>query len=106
MAAHSDGLLLMNYDQHQTDSGPGPIAPEDWFVKNLQNIMSEVPKEKLICAIGSYGYDWTMTSAASTCSREEGRAREELPPPLCRKVVHAGQHVDPGSLAGCGRFRV
>ena len=26
MADHSDGLLLMNYDQHQGGSGPGPIA--------------------------------------------------------------------------------
>ena len=26
MADHSDGLLLMNYDQHQTGSEPGPIA--------------------------------------------------------------------------------
>ena len=55
------GLLLMNYDQHQTESGPGPIASQDWFVQNLKNVMAVVPQQKLICAIGSYGYDWTMT---------------------------------------------
>ncbi len=63
MAANSDGLMLMNYDQHQTESGPGPIASQDWFVQNLQNVMKVVPKDKIICDIGSYGYDWTMTRA-------------------------------------------
>ena len=61
MADHSDGLLLMNYDEHQTDSGPGPIASQDWFVDNLKNVLKKVPKEKVICALGSYGYDWTMS---------------------------------------------
>jgi cellulose synthase/poly-beta-1,6-N-acetylglucosamine synthase-like glycosyltransferase/peptidoglycan/xylan/chitin deacetylase (PgdA/CDA1 family)/spore germination protein YaaH len=61
MADHSDGLLLMNYDQHQTGSGPGPIAAQDWFVDNLKDVLTKVPKEKAICALGSYGYDWTTT---------------------------------------------
>ncbi|HMG02859.1 MAG TPA: polysaccharide deacetylase family protein, partial [Edaphobacter sp.] len=61
LADHSDGLLLMNYDEHETGSGPGPIASQDWFVDNLKWALTMVPKEKLICAIGSYGYDWTTT---------------------------------------------
>src|ERR1039457_812371 len=61
MADHTDGLLLMNYDEHQTGSGPGPIASQDWFVDNLKNVLKIVPKEKAICALGSYGYDWTMS---------------------------------------------
>jgi cellulose synthase/poly-beta-1,6-N-acetylglucosamine synthase-like glycosyltransferase/peptidoglycan/xylan/chitin deacetylase (PgdA/CDA1 family)/spore germination protein YaaH len=61
MADHTDGLLLMNLDEHQTGSGPGPIAAQDWFVDNLKNVLKTVPKEKAICALGSYGYDWTMS---------------------------------------------
>ena len=60
-ADHSDGLLLMNYDQHQTGSDPGPIAAQDWFTDNLKEVLKSIPKEKAICAIGSYGYDWTTT---------------------------------------------
>lgn len=60
IADHSDGLLLMNYDEHQSDSGPGPIASQDWFIDNLKNVLKTVPKEKIICSIGSYGYDWTL----------------------------------------------
>jgi cellulose synthase/poly-beta-1,6-N-acetylglucosamine synthase-like glycosyltransferase/peptidoglycan/xylan/chitin deacetylase (PgdA/CDA1 family)/spore germination protein YaaH len=61
MANDADGLLLMNYDQHQTGSGPGPIAAQDWFLDNLKEVLKTVPKEKAICALGSYGYDWTTT---------------------------------------------
>ena len=60
MSEHSDGLLVMNYDEHQSGGGPGPIASQDWFVNNLKEILKTVPKDKLICSIGGYGYDWTM----------------------------------------------
>ena len=61
MADHSNGLLLMNYDQHLIGSGPGPIAAQDWFLDNLKEVLKTVPKNKVICSIGSYGYDWTMS---------------------------------------------
>ena len=61
LADHSDGLLLMNYDEHETDSDPGAIASQDWFIDNLKETLKVVPKDKIICAIGSYGYDWTTT---------------------------------------------
>jgi cellulose synthase/poly-beta-1,6-N-acetylglucosamine synthase-like glycosyltransferase/peptidoglycan/xylan/chitin deacetylase (PgdA/CDA1 family)/spore germination protein YaaH len=61
IADHSDGILLMNYDQHQEGSSPGPVAAQDWFLDNLKDALKIVPKEKIICAIGSYGYDWTMS---------------------------------------------
>ena len=51
----------MNYDEHQTTSDPGPIASQSWFVGNLTRVLKVVPKEKLICAIGNYGYDWTLS---------------------------------------------
>jgi cellulose synthase/poly-beta-1,6-N-acetylglucosamine synthase-like glycosyltransferase/peptidoglycan/xylan/chitin deacetylase (PgdA/CDA1 family)/spore germination protein YaaH len=61
IAANSDGIVLMNYDQHEIESQPGPIASQDWFVANLQRVLKIVPKEKLICAMGNYGYDWTLS---------------------------------------------
>jgi cellulose synthase/poly-beta-1,6-N-acetylglucosamine synthase-like glycosyltransferase/peptidoglycan/xylan/chitin deacetylase (PgdA/CDA1 family)/spore germination protein YaaH len=60
-SANSDGVILMNYDQHQTSGDPGPIASQEWFVANLHRALTLVPKEKLICALGSYGYDWTLS---------------------------------------------
>jgi cellulose synthase/poly-beta-1,6-N-acetylglucosamine synthase-like glycosyltransferase/peptidoglycan/xylan/chitin deacetylase (PgdA/CDA1 family)/spore germination protein YaaH len=61
IAANSDGLILMNYDQHEVESQPGPIASQEWFVNNLRHVLTLVPKEKLICAVGNYGYDWTLS---------------------------------------------
>ncbi|MGA8940270.1 MAG: glycosyltransferase [Acidobacteriaceae bacterium] len=59
LAAQSDGLVLMNYGEHQYGTDPGPIAGQDWFENNLRTIMKVVPREKIICSIGGYGYDWS-----------------------------------------------
>ncbi len=61
IAANSDGIVLMNYDQHETNSDPGPIAAQNWFIANLTRAMKDVPLNKLICAVGNYGYDWTLS---------------------------------------------
>jgi len=81
MAGHSDGLLLMNYDEHQDSSEPGPIASQDWFLKNLKAVLKIVPKEKVICSLGSYGYDWTTTLPP------ENAGKSKKPPPV--KVLSA-----------------
>jgi peptidoglycan-N-acetylglucosamine deacetylase len=62
VAARVDGLVLMNYDEHYPGGTPGPIASQDWFAKNLERAVKLIPKEKLICAIGNYGYDWAPRS--------------------------------------------
>jgi cellulose synthase/poly-beta-1,6-N-acetylglucosamine synthase-like glycosyltransferase/peptidoglycan/xylan/chitin deacetylase (PgdA/CDA1 family)/spore germination protein YaaH len=60
LAQNSDGLVIMNYDQHQTSSEAGPIAAQDWFISNLQQAVKDIPKNKIICGIGNYGYDWAL----------------------------------------------
>jgi cellulose synthase/poly-beta-1,6-N-acetylglucosamine synthase-like glycosyltransferase/peptidoglycan/xylan/chitin deacetylase (PgdA/CDA1 family)/spore germination protein YaaH len=59
LAKSTDGIILMNYDEHQSASDPGPIASQDWFEGNLRRVLKLVPKEKILCAMGNYGYDWT-----------------------------------------------
>ena len=61
IADNSDGIVLMNYDEHEAESDPGPIASQEWFVGNLTRVLKLVPKEKIICALGNYGYDWTLS---------------------------------------------
>jgi len=58
VAASADGVVLMNYDEHYPGGEPGPVASQDWFTSNLQFARTVIPQEKLICAIGNYGYDW------------------------------------------------
>ncbi len=80
IADNSDGLLLMNYDQHQDGSEPGPIASQDWFVNNLKTVLKTVPKEKIICSLGSYGYDWTLPLPPAKPAGKE--KKNEKPAPL------------------------
>src|ERR1700677_2997350 len=65
IAANSDGIILMNYDEHQTTSDAGPIASQDWFAANLARMVKIVPKKDIICAVGNYGYDWTLSTPAT-----------------------------------------
>ncbi|MBZ5513571.1 MAG: glycosyltransferase, partial [Acidobacteriia bacterium] len=58
-ATQADAIIVMDYDQHWTTSSAGPIASQEWFVRNLQAILRLVPREKLIVAVGNYAYDWT-----------------------------------------------
>jgi len=71
-----DGVVIMNYDEHFPGGTPGPVASQDWFLANLESAVQEIPKEKLICAIGNYGYDWV-----------ERPKKGQLPPGVSDKSV-------------------
>ncbi|MFY9558860.1 MAG: glycosyltransferase [Terriglobales bacterium] len=71
-----DGVVIMNYDEHYPGGTPGPVASQEWFASNVQAALKIIPKEKLICAIGNYGYDWVQKP-------EKGK----LPPGLADKNV-------------------
>ena len=58
ISAAADGVILMNYDEHYPGAASGPVASQDWFEQNLKYALRAVPKEKIICAIANYGYDW------------------------------------------------
>ncbi|PYS49571.1 MAG: polysaccharide deacetylase [Acidobacteria bacterium] len=62
LAAATDYLMLMAYDQHWSgkDSGVGSVAGQDWFDQLLSNRMRELDPAKTIVCIGNYGYDWTQ----------------------------------------------
>src|SRR6202035_4766655 len=60
IAAPSDGVVVMNYDEHYPGAASGPVASQDWFVNNLKFAVKVIPREKLICAIANYGYDWAL----------------------------------------------
>jgi len=63
VAAASDGVVLMNYDEHFPGAPSGPVASQDWFEHNLTFAKTVIPQEKIICAIANYGYDWPLKPA-------------------------------------------
>ena len=58
LARVADRIVLMAYDQHWEGGAPGPIAAQDWFVTQVAAARRAVGPDKLIVALGSYGYDW------------------------------------------------
>ncbi len=60
VAAPADGVVVMNYDEHFPGAASGPVASQDWFVENLNFAVKVIPRNKIICAIANYGYDWVL----------------------------------------------
>ena len=58
LAKAADRLIFMAYDQHWEGGQPGPIAAQDWFVRQVVSALHIVGPDKLVVALGSYGYDW------------------------------------------------
>lgn len=67
-----DYLVLMVYDYSSEDGKPGPIAPLDWSVKQVDKFLKRAPADKVVMGIGSYAYDWKNRRAgAASLSYEE-----------------------------------
>jgi cellulose synthase/poly-beta-1,6-N-acetylglucosamine synthase-like glycosyltransferase/spore germination protein YaaH/peptidoglycan/xylan/chitin deacetylase (PgdA/CDA1 family) len=64
IASQADAVILMNYDLHYPTSDPGPIASQDWFERNIENILKIVPADKIVMGIANYGYDWPAKTKA------------------------------------------
>ena len=62
IAANSDGIVLMNYDQHQTDQRSRPHRQPGLVCGQSHARAQGRPQREVICAIGNYGYDWTLPS--------------------------------------------
>jgi len=76
LAASSDGLVIMNYDQHQVTSEPGPVASQPWFMDNLRQAIKDIPRTKIICSIGSYGYDWAVSKKGKVLNVDTDNVQE------------------------------
>ena len=65
-AEQSDAIIMMNYDFHWPTSEAGPIAPEDWFEKNIDNMLNVVPLTKS---------SWASRIMATTGRRNRSASR-------------------------------
>jgi cellulose synthase/poly-beta-1,6-N-acetylglucosamine synthase-like glycosyltransferase/peptidoglycan/xylan/chitin deacetylase (PgdA/CDA1 family) len=97
VAGHADGVILMDYDQHYPDGPPGPVAAQSWFTDNVISALKAMPREKIILAVGNYGYEW-----ASDPKHPERTARAKTVPVqeawLTARESEARPALDPDSL--------
>ena len=66
LAAYSDYLVLMGYDEYSPSTGPGPISSQKWLEDILAWTSDRVPPEKIILGLGGFGYDWANGKFAAT----------------------------------------
>ena len=59
MADAGDSLVLMAYDEHYWTGDPGPAASQGWFDQHLARTMKGLDPNKVVVALGAFGYDWT-----------------------------------------------
>lgn len=60
----ADEVRVMAYDYSTEDSSPGPIAPLRWVESVLRLAISEVPRDKIMLGVATYGYDWVDGSSS------------------------------------------
>ncbi|CAH2715982.1 hypothetical protein BACCIP111895_03166 [Neobacillus rhizosphaerae] len=59
LAKIADYLIVMAYDEHTgASSGSGSVASLPWVERNLQNLLTEVPNEKLVLGVPLYARLW------------------------------------------------
>mgnify|MGYP000032092641 CR=1 FL=1 len=62
----ADKVVVMAYDYSYANSQPGPIAPL-WWVKDVTKYMvSNIPREKILLGMPTYGYNWSSGSKTVT----------------------------------------
>ncbi len=85
----ADRVIVMIYDQHWPAGQPGPIAALPWFKDAAARIADQVPPDRLVIGLASYGYDWPQGAIASPISIPEALARAA--------AVKAAPRRDPAS---------
>jgi peptidoglycan-N-acetylglucosamine deacetylase len=62
----TDYLLLMAYDEHTGSGDAGPLASQQWFANTLERRLERLDAQRVVVAIGSYGYDWPPERGGGT----------------------------------------
>jgi spore germination protein YaaH len=53
-----DQLRVMAYDHSWNSSPAGPVAPLDWVSDVVDHAVEQVPADRLMLGLPTYGYDW------------------------------------------------
>ena len=76
---YNDYIFLMAYDEHTSDTSPGPISSQRWIEGAVDLVARKVPSQKIVLGLAAYGYDWQEGNGATDLTYQEAlsTAREE-----------------------------
>lgn len=60
LSQYNDYLILMAYDQHHSETKPGPNSSQKWIEAAVEKITKLVPPNKIILAMAAFGHDWQL----------------------------------------------
>lgn len=58
LAEAADFLSIMTYDQHSSNTPPGPVAGLPWMERVIEYVLSKIPAQKFSLGIPLYSYHW------------------------------------------------
>ncbi len=96
-AKAADYLILMAYDEHWPSGDPGPIAAQTWLEENLLKRVRQVDPQKIILAVGSYGYNWSSDKsvvATEMSFQDAVRASQESSAVITMDPTSYNQHFE------------
>jgi peptidoglycan-N-acetylglucosamine deacetylase len=103
LAASSDAVVLMAYDQCWATGTSGPIAGLDWLKASLEAQLATTDPGHLIVALGDYGYDWPAGQTAAVLAAADAAALAKAKgQPVARTAPDGNPHFayqGPGGTA-------
>lgn len=91
----ADLIMAILYDQHWSDSPPGPIASPDWVMRNLGARVAEVGAARIVAAFPIYGYRWRRSAETEVISYDDARRLTTMTNiPLVRDHSSATLHAN------------
>ncbi|MGY1805922.1 glycosyl hydrolase family 18 protein [Blastococcus sp. SYSU D00669] len=70
LGAAADQVRVLAYDHAGSGSPPGPVAPLGWVRDVVAYAVEQVPEDKLMLGLATYGYDWAGGQGAAVTAAE------------------------------------
>ena len=67
----NDYIFVMAYDQHFSESKPGPPSGAKWVEQVLDNFTDQIEPEKFVICIAAFGYDWIKGETGRSVTYKE-----------------------------------
>lgn len=94
LAKKVEFMVMMAYDRHSETSNPGAVSPNSWVEDNIKEfIKSGVPANKLVIAVGTYGYDWPEAPTGASAGGSGGGGKVMTAKQAVKLVEQMGLNV-------------